>query len=128
LNDRPDKYPDWALEDITEPVVADDGKIVQQANVYEPPQVKKNYGILNNTTMGRQWFNWLFRYVDNWIKYLDDPAPSMVSELPDPKNFPLGKEIFITDIKVQGFNGVKVYNDGERWRFLHNCKEVKSGK
>ncbi len=124
MNERPDKYPDWALENITEEIVDDNGKVVEQRNVYEPPQVKKQYGVLNRTTMGRQWFNWLFRYVANWIRYLDAPPVYTIATAPDPTAFPVGKIIYISDEPAGGFNGIPAYTDGIRWRQVNNGREI----
>lgn len=124
MNERPDKYPDWALQDITEEIIDDNGKVIEQGNVYEPPQVKKQYGVLNKTTMGRQWFNWLFRYVNNWIKYLDEPATFKVGTVPLPEYMPVGKTIFIVGKSINGSKGAQAINDGEKWRFTHNYKEI----
>lgn len=124
MNERPDKYPDWALEDIVESVIDDNGKIVELGNVYEPPQVKKQYGVLNKTTMGRQWFNWLFRYAVNWIKYLDAPPTYTVATLPDPTAFPLGKIIYVSDVVVGVFTGIPAFTDGTRWRQVNNGDEI----
>lgn len=126
MNERPDKYPDWALEDKVETIVDDNGKTIEQNNVYEPPQVKKQYGVLNRTTMGRQWFNWLFRYIDNWIKYLDAPAVYTVATAPNPTTMPLGKIIYITDKGSNGSNGIPAFNDGTSWRKVNNGKDINS--
>ena len=126
MNERPDKYPDWALEDITEEIVDDNGKVVEQSNVYEPPQVKKQYGVLNRTTMGRQWFNWLFRYIANWIKYLDAPPVYLAADAPPVADFPLGKIIYITNKGNNGSAGIPAFNDGSSWRQVHSGKDINS--
>lgn len=61
---RPSSYPDWALINQQDP-------ISQQYNVVEPPQEKKNSGYVLQENPNRQYLNWLFRNIGDWIKYFD---------------------------------------------------------
>jgi hypothetical protein len=103
--DRPDKYPDWAMNDVVEPISG-------QNNVIEPPQVKKDEGWGYRDKGARNWFNWLSRYTANWIRYLDAPATFTVGTVPLNVNYPLGKTIYVTDAA----GGAQLaYNNGTNW-------------
>lgn len=74
---RPDKFPDFAVHvnqyppyedgsdnDVTDPTTL-------QNNSVEPDDGKKRTGFLYNEKPPRQHFNWLFRKIAQWIRYLD---------------------------------------------------------
>ncbi len=102
---RPDKYPDWAINDVIDPISG-------QNNVIEPPQVKKDNGWGYRDKGARNWFNWLSRYTCNWIKYLDAPVTYTVNTLPS-NNLPIGKIIYVSD---ETGGAVPAFNDGTNWR------------
>ena len=124
MNNRPDKLPEWALEERIESISDDNGKIIEQSNIGEPPQVKKQYGLLHNNFMGRQWFNWLFKYINAWIRYLDEPITYTSDNLPEISEMPIGKIIYVTDKSTNGSNGIPAFNDGNRWCQINNGKEI----
>lgn len=103
--DRPDKYPDWAINDVVNPISG-------QNNVIEPPQAKKNNGWDYRDKGARNWFNWLGRYTANWIKYLDAPVVYTVATLPA-NTLPLGKIIYVSN---ESGGAVPAFNDGTNWR------------
>jgi hypothetical protein len=107
---RPDKYPEWATVNIVDPISG-------QNNVIEPPQVKKSEGWGYRDKGARNWFNWLGRYTDNWIKYLDAPITYTVASLPAATALPVGKMVFVTDI---GLYSRHLYTDGVNWREVSN--------
>jgi hypothetical protein len=78
---RPTSYPDWALQDITDPISG-------QPNVSEPDTIHSGTGIDSSddpilpnppTIEGvkylertpRRWFNWLQRFNGYWVRWLD---------------------------------------------------------
>lgn len=78
---RPGQYPDWALQDITDPVSG-------QPNVEAPDAIHAGTGINSSadpvlpdpaTIEGvkylertpRRWFNWLMRVQSYWVRWLD---------------------------------------------------------
>jgi hypothetical protein len=103
---RPDKYPEWATNNVVSP-------ITKQNNAIEPPTSHKNFGYEAFEQVGRNWLNWLFRYFSNWITYLDSPDPFTVATLPTVSTYPLGKIIFVTD---ESGGSVPAFNDGTNWR------------
>lgn len=60
---KPLLYPEWASHDVRDPNT-------QQYNVVEPPQERKDVGWIIEKPP-RQWFNWLFRTIYDWIMWLD---------------------------------------------------------
>ena len=64
---RPTKYPKWATMDVIDPVTGVN-------NVGEPTDEKKPLGYFPQEPVSRQWLNWLFRTVNQWIEYLDERA------------------------------------------------------
>ena len=64
---QPTDYPDWATLDQVDPVSL-------QNNVLDPPTNKKLYGFARSEFPPRNWFNWLFRTINDWIKYFDSLA------------------------------------------------------
>jgi hypothetical protein len=62
---KPTKYPDWALVDIVDPTSG-------QNNVVEPGATQKNTGWTFKQFPPRQFFNWLHRLTNDWIKWFDE--------------------------------------------------------
>lgn len=60
---KPLLYPEWASQDVRDPKT-------QQYNVVEPPEERKDIGWIIEKPP-RQWFNWLFRTIYDWILWLD---------------------------------------------------------
>src|SRR5579862_3117746 len=56
----PSQLPQWALQDQIDPVSL-------QNNVLPPPDAMTQYGFYRQQFPPRQWFNWLFRTINNWI-------------------------------------------------------------
>jgi len=65
LISRPDKMPEWASEDHTDP-------ILPIPNVVEPETAKKKTGWFYKEAPPANWFNWILRYVYRWVAFLDD--------------------------------------------------------
>lgn len=61
---KPAKLPAWATEDKKDPITG-------QWNVVDPPDEKKEVGWLIERPV-RNYMNWLFRTIHDWIKYFDD--------------------------------------------------------
>lgn len=62
---KPSTLPVWAWDDQTDP---DSG----QPNVATPDIEFQQYGWRFKQKPPRQYFNWLFRWIYNWLKWLDD--------------------------------------------------------
>jgi len=61
---KPSDYPVWAENDVVDPVSG-------QYNVIEPPPEKQLNGWDRLEYPPRNWFNWLGRYTNRWIQWLD---------------------------------------------------------
>lgn len=67
----PSQLPEWALQNQIDPVSL-------QNNVLTPPSVMMQYGFYRKQFPPRQWFNWLFRTIYDWIAYLSQQASQSV--------------------------------------------------
>jgi hypothetical protein len=63
----PSLFPNWATDDQVDPVS-------QQNNVLLPPPEKQQFGFARLEFPPRNWFNYLFRTINNWIMYLAQQA------------------------------------------------------
>ena len=61
---KPTDFPTWATMNRTDPTSG-------QNNVTTPPLEKQQYGWNFNEQPPRNWFNWLGRYTNNWLVWLD---------------------------------------------------------
>ena len=64
---RPSSFPDFALQDQNDPVTG-------SPNIVEPGGELKNSGWLRQQKPPYQFFNWIHRLTNNWLKYLDNRA------------------------------------------------------
>ena len=62
--DKPVLYPQWASNDVQDP-------LSQQFNVVEPPLEKKTDGWFLGEKPNRQWWNWFQRTTYDWIVWFD---------------------------------------------------------
>lgn len=65
MADKPDKFPDWALEEEVDPVSG-------QLNRVEPPEFRKETGWQRREIPPRQWFNWQAWLTGKWIRWIED--------------------------------------------------------
>jgi len=65
MADKPTKYPRWATTDVIDPVTGIN-------NAGEPTDEKKLNGYFPQEPVARQWINWLFRTINQWIEYFDE--------------------------------------------------------
>ena len=63
----PSALPLWAVQNQIDPVSL-------QNNVLVPPAVMMQYGFYRKQFPPRQWFNWLFRTINDWIAYLSQQS------------------------------------------------------
>jgi hypothetical protein len=72
MADRPDHFPEWAVDDEIDDVSG-------QNNVVEPPEERKASGWTRREIPPRQWQNWLSRFVWQWLAWardkIDDIGP-----------------------------------------------------
>jgi hypothetical protein len=61
---KPSTFPVWAELNRTDDISG-------QNNVTTPPLEKQNYGWNFNEQPPRNWFNWLGRYTNRWLQWLD---------------------------------------------------------
>jgi hypothetical protein len=104
---KPDKYPRWASN-----IVKND--INKEYNIYEPPEQKKDIGWDLNDVPPRQWFNWLFKVINDWIVYFDSTNNSPIytsGTLPDASSNK-GSIVFVSDVG----SGTLAYSDGTSWK------------
>src|SRR5574343_894116 len=74
LTARPSDFPDFALLDATDPTSG-------QLNAIQHPLAWQNYGFTRLEKPARQWFNWLYRTIANWLHYLDEQLTATKEEL-----------------------------------------------
>lgn len=61
---KPSDFPTWATMNRTDPISG-------QNNVTTPPLEKQQYGWNFDEQPPRNWFNWLGRFTNNWLVWLD---------------------------------------------------------
>lgn len=61
---KPTVFPVWATQDLENPTSG-------QNNVTTPPAQYQLYGWSFQDTPPRNWFNWLGRYTNNWLQWLN---------------------------------------------------------
>jgi len=69
---QPDSYLDFCQSDRTDPASG-------EPNVVVPSTPHKNYGWSFNEKPPFQYFNWLFRYADLWVKWLWQELQALVT-------------------------------------------------
>jgi hypothetical protein len=117
MTDRPSKYLDWTVE--TE-VIDVNGEV----NLIEPPPLKKQQGWAFGEVPPYQWFNWLFKQTDQWIKYLDERITSLksaahkapvltIDTLPAAVDAGKGSFAYVEDLNE---GASLAFSDGENWR------------
>jgi len=80
---KPNKYPEWAKNLVRD-------EINKEFNRYEPPQAKKDIGWVRGEVPPRQWVNYQYNLINEWIEYFDSKVTTSASflanttELPDP--------------------------------------------
>lgn len=113
---KPNKYPRWASEVVR-------NQLNKEYNIYEPPEQKKDIGWDLNEVPPRQWFNWLFRLINDWIAYFDyslnKPQEYLKAELPDPSKCKR-QIVFVSDID----EGALAFSDGVRWRKINSERGI----
>lgn len=72
MADKPVVYPEWASDDVQDPVSG-------QYNVVEPILERKKIGWVFLEKPNRQWWNWLHRVVYDWIVWLDQQESLVVT-------------------------------------------------
>lgn len=82
---RPDKFPDWAEDDVTSPISG-------QNNVVEPSAAKQAKGWDYREKPVRQFMNWLQRYYGRWIRYLDEGKLTTADNLSDLDDVPTARD------------------------------------
>ena len=65
LLSRPGSLPRWATEEAVNPVTG-------QNNVIEPPEEKKDKGWEFKEFPPRNWFNWLFTTIYQWLRHYSE--------------------------------------------------------
>ncbi len=109
--DKPTKYPRWASKNVRH-------EINKEYNIYEPPEQKKDIGWDLNEVLPRQWFNWLFRIINDWIVYFDyflnRPKIYLKAELPDASKCK-AQMVFVSD---EG-SGTLAFSDGINWKKIN---------
>lgn len=112
MTDKPDKYINWATSERLDPVF-------NTENVVEPPEAIKQYGFSPCEQVPNSWVNWLFFYIDWWIKYFDEnvtvhlnkPLAYTVATVPDATENP-GLMIYVTD-ETDG--ATIAFSNGTNW-------------
>jgi hypothetical protein len=68
---KPIVKPNWATDNQVDP-------ISEQNNVVEPPGTRKQFGFTRLEIPPRQWVNWLFRVLSQWVDYFDEITDSLL--------------------------------------------------
>lgn len=110
MTDRPDQFPDFALEDRQDP-------ILNVPNVVTPDSSHIDYGWAYKEPAPMNWMNWIHRYTALWIRYLDErlnkPESYTVGTLPSASTAGAGAMTYVTD-DVGG--STLAVSDGTNWR------------
>jgi hypothetical protein len=110
-SEKPNKYPRWASSSIK-------NEINGEYNIYEPPEQKKDIGWDLNEVPPRQWFNWLFRTINDWIMHFDHHLnrPKIYSKatLPDAASCK-AQIVFVSNID----GGTLAFSDGKNWKKIN---------
>lgn len=117
MTDRPSKYLDWTVEIQ---VIDVNGEV----NLIEPPTLKKLQGWAFGEVPPYQWFNWLFRETDQWVKYLDEQTTAFKSTMHKAPSFTIDTLPAATDAGKGSYAYVEdltegaslAFSDGENWR------------
>lgn len=108
---KPSKFPRWASSVVR-------NEINSEYNIYEPPEQKKDIGWELNEVPPRQWFNWLFRMINDWLVYFDHrlnkPQGYLKAKLPDPKKYK-AQIVFVKDVD----GGMLAFSDGKNWKQIN---------
>ena len=110
-SEKPNKYPRWASSNIK-------NDISHENNVYEPPEQKKDIGWDLNEVPPRQWFNWLFKTINEWITYFDQhlnrPKIYTKAKLPDAASSK-AQIVFVSNVD----GGTLAFSDGANWKKIN---------
>lgn len=68
----PSQFPTWCTDDQVDPVS-------MQNNALLPPPNKQQYGFTRLEFPPRNWLNYLFRTINNWIMYLAQQSGQSIS-------------------------------------------------
>lgn len=100
------KYFIWAKNDVVD-------QISGQNNTIEPPTEIKLSGFLFKSTLPRNWFNYILRYITG---RLNRPANVNKASLPAAASRGAGYMLYVVDED----GGMLVYSDGNNWRKVHD--------
>lgn len=105
---KPDKYPDWATNDYYDP-------INKSHNVVEPTDARKAIGFVACAQAANNEVNYQFRYINDWIKFLDVHRPDSytVATVPSAADKGAGAMIYVSD---ETGGAVIAFSDGTNWR------------
>lgn len=110
MTNKPEKYPDWAMSNSYDP-------INKSFNVVEPTEQQKQIGFYACSQAANNHVNWLFRTINNWLKYLDErlnkPESYTVANAPSPAARGAGSMIYVTD---ENGGAIVAFSDGTNWR------------
>ena len=71
---KPDKFPEWANDNPTDPVSGQSARVA-------PPQSKKDSGWSREEVPPRQWFNWLFWKINQWVVWFEDRVEYLLTKV-----------------------------------------------
>lgn len=105
---KPEKYPDWATIDYYD-------AINKSNNVVEPTEGRKATGFVACAQAANNETNWLFRSINNWVKYLSVHRPDSFTVLtvPSAADRGAGAMIYVSD---ETSGAVIAFSDGTNWR------------
>lgn len=110
MTDRPDQFPDFALDDRIDP-------IANTPNVVTPDSEKIQFGWAFGATAPMNIMNWIHRYTGLWLHYLDErlnkPESYGVATAPSASTRGAGAMIYVTD-EIGG--STLAFSDGSNWR------------
>ena len=71
---KPDKFPEWANDNPTDPTSGQSARVA-------PPQSKKDSGWSREEVPPRQWFNWLFWKINQWVVWFEDRVEYLLTKV-----------------------------------------------
>lgn len=105
--EKPNKFPEWAKNLVQD-------EVNKEFNRYEPPQAKKDVGWSRGEVPPRQWVNYQYNLINQWLEYLYTALHKPThyatkTDLPDPTTSE-GWMVYIDD------EDSLAISNGTKWR------------
>lgn len=123
---KPIVKPEWAENNQVDPISG-------QNNVVEPPGARKQFGFTRLEIPPRQWVNWLFRVLSQWVSYFEEVTDNLIADVGDAQGDIAQAELDLAIIEniqsQQSVRNVEVLpsaDDSVEWRLMAWSSPLKS--